>query len=80
VRGQQKAYSAMEEYFVARTHVGSPVYTAVAHADAPERADHLVRLLQGTDREVDILDSGVVGSIIGTYAGPGAVAVFFVQE
>ena len=80
VRGEQKALQAMLGYVLDRTSPGAPVYTAVAHADAPERATSLSEHLLQLDRDMRIVVSGQVGSVIGTYAGPGAVAVFFMQE
>lgn len=80
VRGERKVMATMREYFLERTNPGSPVYVAVAHSDAPARAEEMVALVQNTDRQVEISLVGEIGSVIGTYAGPGAVALFFCQE
>ena len=80
VRGERKAMTAMQEYLLERTQPGSPVRVCVAHGGAPERAEELAALVQATDRTIDICLRGEVGAVIGTYAGPGAVALFFIQE
>jgi len=80
VRGERKAMTAMQEYLVERTQPGPPVRVCIAHGAAPERAEELATLVQETDRTIDICLRGEVGAVIGTYAGPGAVALFFIQE
>ncbi|MCZ7661966.1 MAG: DegV family protein [Thermoleophilia bacterium] len=80
VRGERKAMAAMIDYFTSRTVPDRPVHTAMAHADAPARAEEMLRLVRATGRKVDPVLLGEVGSVIGTYAGPGAVALFFIQE
>jgi len=44
----------------------------LAHADNPQIIDRLKGLLAEAGVEYDILDTGEVGSVIGTYVGPGA--------
>jgi EDD domain protein, DegV family len=80
VRGARKAMIAMQEYLLERTQPGTPVRVCVAHGGAPGKAEELVALLQTTDRDLDVCLRGEVGAVIGTYAGPGAVALFFIQE
>jgi DegV family protein with EDD domain len=80
VRGDQKAAGAMKEYFLEKTTPGARVAVAIAHAEAPERIDAITKLLADTDRDVHVVLRGEVGSVIGTYAGPEAVALFFVEE
>jgi fatty acid-binding protein DegV len=70
----------MKEYFLENTRPGSKVAVAVAHAEAPERLEAMTALLHETDRDVHVVLKGEVGSVIGTYAGPEAVALFFVEE
>lgn len=80
VRGERKAMIAMQEYLLEHTQPGSPVRVCIAHGDAPDRGEELAALVQATDRIIDICLRGEVGAVIGTYAGPGAVALFFIQE
>jgi len=80
VRGDQKALAAMKDYFLDNTHPGRKVAVAIAHGDSPERIDSVMELLSTTDRDFRVVLKGQVGSVIGTYAGPEAVALFFVEE
>lgn len=80
VRGEQKALAAMKEYFLEKTHPGAKVAVAIAHGEAPKRVDDVTELLASTDRDVHVVLRGQVGAVIGTYAGPEAVALFFVEE
>lgn len=80
VRGEKKAMREMEAYFLERTHPEKSVLAGVAHADAPDKMDELAEMLLTVDRDVDIRFRGEVGPVIGTYAGPGAAALTFIQE
>jgi len=80
VRGERKAMVAMQEYLLEHTQPGSPVRVCIGHGDSPDRAEELAALVQATDRTIDICLRGEVGAVIGTYAGQGAVALFFIQE
>ncbi len=80
VRGERKAMAAMQEYFLEKTSPGARVAVAIAHADAPRKVDEVLDLLKQTDRDVHLVLRGEVGSVIGTYAGPEAVALFFIEE
>ncbi len=80
VRGGRKAMAAMQEYFLEKTTPGARVAVAIAHAAAPHKIDEVLELLKQTDRDVHLVLRGEVGSVIGTYAGPDAVALFFIEE
>lgn len=79
VRGERKALAEMVQYFQERTTADRPVHLCVLNADNREKADEVVRLLQGAGRQIDLRFHGEAGAVIGTYAGPGAVGIFFVQ-
>lgn len=79
-RGEKKAMAAVRDYFLERTRPGSPVAVAVAAANAPERAEAMLALVRGTDRIIDHRFTGDIGAVVGTYAGPGASALVFLQE
>ncbi len=80
VRGERKAVTAMVEYFLELTRPGVPVRVGLSHAAAPQKMEELEAMIMATDRESDICLRGEVGAVIGTYAGPGAVALFFIEE
>jgi DegV family protein with EDD domain len=80
VRGEKKALSFVRNYFLEHTRSGSPVYVGIGHGVAPEKGQKLADLLRSTDREVDVRFVSEVGSVIGTYSGPGALAFYFIQD
>lgn len=80
VRGEGKALAAVQEYFLEKTKPGAKYAVAVAHADAPGKSEEVIEILRKTDRDFHVVLKGEVGSVIGTYAGPEAVALFFVEE
>jgi DegV family protein with EDD domain len=80
VRGDRKALEAMRDYLVERTVPGRPVYLAIGQAEWAERLETLVGMIKETDRQIDLRFRGQVGSVIGTYSGPGAIVMFFIQE
>ena len=80
VRGERKALSAVQGYFLERTTPDKPVFLAIAHAAAPGKAEAMLEVLRETDRTLDIRVRGHLGSVIGTYVGPGAIGLFFIQE
>lgn len=80
VRGERKSLAAAQDYFLQRTRPGSPVAVVVGSAAAPEKAEDLARMLRETDRALDLRYIGQVGAVVGTYAGPGTVALVFLQE
>lgn len=80
VRGMGQGLEALRDAVVEGTEPGKTVYVALAHGLNEEPLAQLRRLLEETtDREMDIRLTTVVGAVIGTYAGPGAVAVAAVQ-
>jgi DegV family protein with EDD domain len=80
VRGMTQGLEAMRDAILEATDPGKPVYIALAHGLSEEPLAQLRQLLEAvTDREMNIRLSTIVGAVIGTYAGPGAVAVAAIQ-
>jgi DegV family protein with EDD domain len=81
VRGLTQALEMMRDGVVERTKPGAPVYVSLSHAlNLPVMA-HLRGLLEAIeDRDLHFIPTSIVGPVIGTYVGPGAVALGFVQE
>jgi DegV family protein with EDD domain len=81
VRGLGQALEAMRDGVLDHTQPGTTVSVALAHGLNEGIMNQLRDLLEGvTDRDIQIRLTTIVGSVIGTYAGPGAVAVSAIQE
>jgi DegV family protein with EDD domain len=81
VRGLRQALEAMRDGLLERTRPGLKTYVSLSHAENPPVLEQLRELVLGvTDRDIEIRLTSVVGSVIGTYVGWGAVALSFIQE
>jgi DegV family protein with EDD domain len=81
VRGLTQALEMMRDGVVERTKPGSPVYVSLSHAlNLPVMAQLRGLLEAIEDRDLHFIPTSIVGPVIGTYVGPGAVALGFVQE
>lgn len=79
-RGEKKALQLIVDTFLEDTKPGSPVIATIGHGDDIEKAEELRRLIEATDRDVDMRFIGYVGSVIGTYGGPGSRVLYYIQE
>jgi DegV family protein with EDD domain len=81
VKGQRQALETMRDGVLDATQPGKTVYAALAHAMNEETLNEFKGLLEEiSDREVQIRLTTVVGAVVGTYAGAGAIAVGAIQE
>jgi DegV family protein with EDD domain len=81
VRGLRQALELMRDGLVERTVPGKKVFASLSHAENPPVLEELRTLVMGvSDRDIEIRLTSVVGAVIGTYVGWGAVALSFVQE
>ncbi len=81
VRGLRQALELMRDGMVERTTPETKIFASLSHAENPPVLEELRALVQGvTDRDIEIRLTSVVGSVIGTYVGWGAVALSFIQE
>jgi DegV family protein with EDD domain len=80
VRGLSQALEAMRDGVLEATQPGKTTYVALAHGLNEETLAQFRALLEEvTDRKIEIRLTTIVGAVIGTYAGPGAVAVAAIQ-
>ncbi len=80
VRGVRQGLEAMLEGVRSATVPGQPVLMALAHSMNEEGLAEFREMAEAVaDREIDIRLTTMVGAVIGTYAGPGAVAVAAIQ-
>jgi DegV family protein with EDD domain len=81
VRGLTQALEMMRDGVIERTSPGGPVYLSLSHALNEPVLLQLRALLDGIeDRDLHFMPDSIVGPVIGTYVGPGAVALGFIQE
>ncbi len=80
-RGIGQALETMRDCLLERTRPGSDVYANLSHGlnlPVMERLQDL--LLEVNDRRIHLRPPSIIGSVIGTYSGPKAVGVCFIEE
>jgi DegV family protein with EDD domain len=80
VRGNQKAMQAFIEEFTATTEDRRSLRVGIAHADAPERARQLEKMVRGERPQAQIELVTDLGAVVGTHAGPGTVGFFWFDD
>ena len=80
VRGNAKAMQAFVEDFTGATTDTDALRVGIAHADAPERAEQLVKMVESERPKAQIELVTTLGAVVGTHAGPGTIGFFWFQE
>ncbi len=81
VRGVTQALEVMRDGLLEHTQAGRSTYVSLAHAYNEPVLAQLRELIEAVpDRDIHMIPTSIVGPVIGTYVGPGAVALGFVQE
>jgi DegV family protein with EDD domain len=80
VRGNAKAMQAFVEDFTGATTDTDGLRVGIAHADAPERAEQLVKMVESERPKAQIELVTTLGAVVGTHAGPGTIGFFWFQE
>lgn len=81
VRGLRQALEVMRDGLLEHTLPGKTTYVGYAHALNEPVLEQLRELVEAIpDRDIQVRTVSIVGSVIGTYVGPGAVSLSFVQE
>ena len=80
VRGNRRAFLEFVAAFEAGSVDGPGQRLAIAHADAPERAEALRELVRRTRPEADLELLTSLGPVVGTHAGPGTVGLFWFDD
>ena len=76
-RGTGKAFSELAAFVAEDSRRTGRHRLTLLHACAPERAARLEAALAEAGADVEIEGSGLVGAVVGTYAGPGAVGLAY---
>ena len=80
VRGNQKAMQTFVEEFTSRTDDVPSLRVGIAHAEAPERAEQLQRMVAGERPQAQVEVVTTLGAVVGTHAGPGTVGFFWFDD
>ncbi len=80
VRGAHKAFLEFAGSFEAEAASGPSLRVGIVHADAPERLDALRELVRRARPQAQIEVESMLGAVVGTHAGPGAVGLFWFDD
>jgi fatty acid kinase fatty acid binding subunit len=80
VRGNRKAFLEFESAFEGDTRDSSSLKVGIAHADAPERADALRKMVLDKRPSAEIELVAMLGPVLGAHAGPGTVGFFWFED
>jgi fatty acid kinase fatty acid binding subunit len=80
VRGNRKAVQAFVEGFTRDTADRPSLRVGIAHADAPDRARQLEKMVRDTRRQAEIELVTDLGAVVGTHSGPGTVGLFWFDD
>ena len=79
VRGNRKAFQEFVDA-VESTDDSPDLRVGTAHADAPERAAELVKMVHDLRPQATIEVETTLGAVIGAHAGPGTVGLFWFTD
>jgi fatty acid kinase fatty acid binding subunit len=80
VRGNRKAFLEFANAFEAATRDEPTLRVGIAHADAPERAEALRKMVRERRPEAEIEIVTALGPVVGAHAGPGTVGFFWFDD
>lgn len=80
VRGNRKAFQEFVDAVETRTIDGPGLRFGVAHADAPERAVELGKMIRDLRPQATLEIETSLGAVIGAHAGPGTVGLFWFTD
>ncbi|HSC51291.1 MAG TPA: DegV family protein [Gaiellaceae bacterium] len=80
VRGNRKAFLEFASAFEAATVDRPSLRVGIAHAEAPEKAEALRKLVRATRPSADVELVTTLGPVVGAHAGPGTVGFFWFDD
>lgn len=80
VRGNRKAMQAFVDELRDSTIDRPSLRLGIAHADAPERAAALVKMVREVRPAAEVEIVTTLGAVVGTHAGPGTVGFFWFDD
>ena len=80
VRGNRKAFLEFASAFEAVTVDRPGLRVAIAHAEAPDRAEALRKLVRDKRPSAEIELVTTLGPVVGAHAGPGTIGFFWYED
>jgi DegV family protein with EDD domain len=80
VRGNQKAMQEFVNAFTSSTTDVPTLKIGIAHADAPDRAEQLRKMVRSERPQAGVEIVTTLGAVVGTHAGPGTVGFFWFDD
>jgi DegV family protein with EDD domain len=80
VRGNQKAMQEFVSAFTSTSRDTPTLKVGIAHADAPDRATQLRKMVRHERPQAAIEVITTLGAVVGTHAGPGTVGFFWFDD
>jgi DegV family protein with EDD domain len=80
VRGNRKAFNEFAFAFEGGTSDEPSLRVGIAHANAPERAEALRKMVRHTRPAAEIELVTTLGPVVGAHAGPGTVGFFWFDD
>jgi DegV family protein with EDD domain len=80
VRGNHKAMQFFVQEFTAKSDNRRSLRVGIAHAEAPDRARQLEKMVRGERPQAQIELVTDLGAVLGTHAGPGTVGFFWFDD
>ena len=80
VRGNAKAMQEFVSQFTSETVDVATLKVGIVHADAPERAEQLKKMVHGERPQAEVEIVTTLGAVVGTHGGPGTVGFFWFDD
>jgi DegV family protein with EDD domain len=80
VRGNQKAVQEFARAFTEGSRDTPNLHVGIAHAEAPDRAEALRKLVADLRPKAQIDITTTLGAVVGTHAGPGTIGFFWFED
>ena len=80
VRGNRKAFLEFSSAFEAATFDRPSLRVGIAHAEAPDRAEALRKMVRATRPAAEIEIVTTLGPVVGAHAGPGTIGFFWYDD
>ena len=80
VRGSAKAFAEFQRRFCESTEESETLRVGIAHADAPERAEQLRKMVEAERPRAEVEIVTTLGAVVGTHAGPGTIGFFWFDD